>query len=94
MEYLTCYVPAPGLSRPGGAVAFRVFLGLKPDLKKKNDEDAGTLEYKPAVAGKLIELRERLGAFLDAKRPAAKQQLVQWEIRTEETPREVVNLKK
>ena len=94
MEYLTSYTQATGQSRTAVAEAVGEFLGLEGDLKKKNTEDAGTLEYKPAVASKLVELRERLGAFLDSKHPPAKKQLMDWKIRTEEVQREAVELQK
>lgn len=90
VEYLTIYSQVTGQSRSSVAEAVIEFLVLQSDLKKKNSEDAGTLEYKPALAGKLLELRERLGAFLDAKHPPAQSQLVDWKIRSEELPREVL----
>ena len=87
VEYLTAYTLETGQSRQAVAEAVRQFLGLEVDLKKKNSEDAGTAEYKPAVAQKLMELRERLGVFLDSKHPAAQKQLVNWKIQTNESQR-------
>ena len=90
VEYLTAYTLVTGQSRQAVGEAVTEFLGLEVDLKKKNSEDAGTAEYKPAVAQKLFELRERLGTFLDTKRPQAQKQLVRWKIETNESARAVV----
>ena len=90
VEYLTAYTLVTGQSRHAVAEAVREFLGLEVDLKKKNSEDAGTAEYKPAIAQKLFELRERLGAFLDSKHPEVQKQSVMWMIKTDESPRAVV----
>ena len=94
VEYLTIYTRATGQTRTAVAEAVIDFLGLEANLKKKNNEDAGTLEYNPAVAGKLVELRERLGAFLHEKHPPAEAQLMHWEIRTNNAPREAIALER
>ena len=94
VEYLTAYTLVTRQSRAAVAAAVVEFLELQGDLKKKNNDDAGTLEYKPALAGKLIDLRERLGAFLDVNHPPSKREWIQWNIRTEETDHEVISLKK
>ena len=94
VEYLTAYTLVTGQPRTAVAAAVVEFLGLEGDLKKKNNDDAGTLEYKPALASKLIDLRQRLGTFLDAQHPIAKKELIHWKIRSEETTRDAVTLQK
>jgi hypothetical protein len=94
VEYLTAYTLVTGQPRTAVAAAVVEFLGLEGDLKKKNNDDAGTLEYKPALASKLIDLRQRLGTLLDAQHPVAKKELIQWKIRSEETTLDAVTLQK
>jgi hypothetical protein len=90
VEYLNAYVKATGARRDEIAEAVNEFLGFQFDLKKKNSEDAGTLEYKPAITKKMLELRERIGAFLDSKHIPPNREWIQHGIRTEETFRGVL----
>ncbi len=90
VEYLMLYAKASGQPRRALEPAVKEFLGLQASLKKKNDDDAGTMEFGPGVAGKLGELRARLGAWLDAKKPAPARSLVERSVRTEEKERQVL----
>lgn len=94
VEYLTCFAQTAGHSRESVATAVTEFVGLQGNLKKKNEEDAGTLEYKSLQAAQLVELRERLGTYLDSKHPEPKTRWVTWDVKTEETKREAIKLQR
>jgi len=92
VEYLTCFAQTSGNSRASVAAAVTEFIGLQGRLKKKNEEDAGTLEYNSLQPAQIMELRERLGSYLDSKHPEPKSRRVTWDVKTEETTREVIKL--
>jgi hypothetical protein len=94
VEYLTCYAQVTGQTRESLATAVSELLNLRPDMKKKNADDAGTLEYSAEIANRLIDLRQRLGHFLSEKHPPAVGKRVHWRIKTEETVRKSIPLER
>jgi len=73
VEYLTMYAALSGESRANVGAAVLAEPGLRASLQKKNETDAGNSLFGPEAHRSLIALRQRLGAWLDAKAPAPRE---------------------
>ncbi len=72
VEYLTIFTALSGQSRQSVAVAVLNEPGLRASTVKKNDDDAGKSAFGKETHISLTTLRMRLGQWLDAKAPLAR----------------------
>jgi hypothetical protein len=73
VEYLTIYQELSGQSRAAVGAAVLAEPGLRPELKKKSEADAGTSVFSASAHDSIVSLRQRLGAWLDHKAPAPRE---------------------
>ena len=76
VEYLTMLQQTLGVPRFAVASAVRGSLKLSATVEKKNEDDAGLVDYRDVDAGALWELRMRIGQLLDAASPPARRQWI------------------
>jgi hypothetical protein len=69
-EYLTLYASLSGQGRAAVGAAVLAEPGLRPELEKKSEADAGTSLYGTAAHHTLVALRQRIGSWLDLQAPA------------------------
>ncbi len=72
VEYLTIFTALSGQSRQSIGAAVLSEPGLRASTVKKNDDDAGKSAFGKETHGSLTALRMRLGQWLDAKAPPAR----------------------
>lgn len=70
VEYLTMYCALSGESRANVGASVLAQPGLSASLQKKSETDAGGSLFSAEAHRSLTVLRQRLGAWLDAKAPA------------------------
>lgn len=73
VEYLTMYAELSGQTRDAVGAAVLGEPGLRATVKKKSEADAGDSLFGTEAGLTLRGLRERLGAWLDAKAPAPRE---------------------
>lgn len=69
VEYLTLFTALSGESRASIGAAVLAEPGLRASLDKRSDADAGTAIFAAETHASLTSLRQRLGAWLDARAP-------------------------
>jgi len=70
VEYLTIYSAVSGRSQESvGAAVFDFAPGLRAQLKKKSEADAGSSMFGDEAHSSLIRLRLRLGEWLNSRYP-------------------------
>ncbi|MES2706216.1 MAG: hypothetical protein V4726_06375 [Verrucomicrobiota bacterium] len=74
IEYLTIQSVLTGTPREALAAAVRQVIGLRAELEKSGEADAGTSRYSQVTAAALTSLRNRLGHALDKAAPARRAQ--------------------
>jgi len=72
VEYLTIYRAVSGQSREAVAAAVLAEPGLAARMTKSSESDAGGSVFGPEAHRSLVRLRHRLGAWLDAQAPPAR----------------------
>ena len=72
-EYLAMYCARSGEDRAKVGAAVLAEPGLRATLKKKSEADAGASAFGAEAHRSLTSLRQRLGAWLDAKAPAPRE---------------------
>ncbi len=72
-EYLTMFAQLSGQSRAAMGAALLAEPGLHAALEKKSEADAGDSLFSPEAQTTLTALRLRLGHWLDAKAPVARE---------------------
>lgn len=72
VEYLTLFTALSGQSRQSIAAAVLIEPGLRATTVKKNEDDAGKSAFGKDTHTSLTTLRMRLGQWLDAKAPPAR----------------------
>jgi len=70
VEYLTLYCALAGEDRDAVGAAVLAEPGMHAVLKKQSEADAGDSLFGPEAHHTFVDLRRRLGAWLDAKAPA------------------------
>ncbi|EDY17452.1 hypothetical protein CfE428DRAFT_4969 [Chthoniobacter flavus Ellin428] len=70
VEYLTLYCALAGEDRDAVGAAVLAEPGMHAVLKKQSEADAGDSLFGPEAHHTFVDLRQRLGAWLDAKAPA------------------------
>jgi hypothetical protein len=76
VEYCVLWQQMTGRPRWAMEKMLRDLLGFEGQLRKASSDDAGTLAYRQADAGRLWDLRARLGFALDALQPPVQRQIV------------------
>lgn len=72
VEYLTLYAELSGQSRESiGAAVLES--GLRATTVKKSEDDAGNSAFPPDAGSRLMDLRQRLGEWLNRKAPPARE---------------------
>jgi hypothetical protein len=72
VEYLTMFTVLSGESRASVAAAVLKEPGLRATTVKRNEDDAGKAAFGAEAHASVKSLRQRLGRWLDAKAPAAR----------------------
>lgn len=72
-EYLTLYTATAGADRASVGAAVLELPGLRAGTTRTSSEDAGSSAFGREAGTSLSELRLRLGAWLDAQAPAARE---------------------
>jgi hypothetical protein len=70
VEYLTMYCALTGADRDAVGATVLAEPGLRAELKKKSEADAGDSLFRAETHRTVTQLRQRLGTWLDAKAPA------------------------
>lgn len=73
VEYLTMYCDVSGESRDAVGAAVLSEPGLTASTRMSSDDDAGASAFGADAHRSVTRLRERLGAWLDSKAPAARE---------------------
>jgi hypothetical protein len=73
VEYLTLFARLSGQSRTSIGAAILEAPGLRGQVQKKSEADAGASLFGPDAPRSLRELRHRIGTWLDAQAPAPRE---------------------
>jgi hypothetical protein len=73
VEYLTMYCALAGVDRDAIGAAVLAEPGLRAELKKKSEADAGNSLFGAETHHSLASLRQRLGTWLDTKSPTPRE---------------------